>query len=119
MGWVNHKKIRERIASKRSAISDETFFTSRIFVAHLEEIVAVQLNRYKYRRRVRIKIFWNTKDPFIAATDHMVIMVNAGNSLVTKADSRTDRYNVIPITKSQSGILRILWNTDGIQPLPN
>ena len=95
MGWVNHKKIRERIASKRSAISDETFFTSRIFVAHLEEIVAVQLNRYKYRRRVRIKIFWNTKDPFIAATDHTVIMVNAGNPLVTKEESRTDRYHVI------------------------
>lgn len=74
MGWVDHKKIRDRIASRRSAISDETFFTSRIFAAHLEEIVAVQLNRYKYKRRVKIKIYWDAKDPFIAATNHTLIM---------------------------------------------
>ena len=95
MGWVNHKKIRERIASKRSAISDETFFTSRIFAAHLEEIVAVQLNRYKYKRRVRIKIYWDKNDPFIAATNHALIIVNAANPLITKEESRTDRYHVI------------------------
>ena len=95
MGWVDHKKIRDRIASRRSAISDETLFTSRIFAAHLEEIVAVQLNRYKYKRRVKIKIYWDAKDPFIAATNHTLIIVNAGNPLVTREETRTDRYHVI------------------------
>lgn len=95
MGWVDHKKIRDRIASRRSAISDETFFTSRIFSAHFEEIVAVQLNRYKYKRRVRIKIYWDAKDPFIAATNNTLIIVNAGNPLVTREETRTERYHVI------------------------
>lgn len=76
-------------------MTDRQFFTQRIFAGHLEDIAAAQTRRYQYNRRIRVKIIWDSDNRYIAGTDNLVIVINAGNPLVTKAKGRIERYWVI------------------------
>ena len=80
MSRVNHKAVRERLREKRSDITDREFFSSRILAAHFEDMAAAQTHRYRYNRRVRVKLFWASKSEATAYTDNAVITINTGNS---------------------------------------
>ena len=67
MARVNHKLVKQRLNEKRSKITDRQFFTSRLFAGHLDDLAAAQTRRYHYNRRVRVNIYWNSKDSFFAA----------------------------------------------------
>lgn len=95
MARVNHKLVKQRLNEKRSKITDRQFFTSRLFAGHLEDLAAAQTRRYHYNRRVRVNIYWNSKDSFFAATDNMSVKINAGQPFITKTKGRENRYQII------------------------
>lgn len=95
MSRVNHKAVRERLLEKRSGITDREFFSSRILAAHFEDMAAAQTHRYRYNRRVRVKLFWDSKSDTTAYTDNAVITVNTGNEIVRKARGREKRYQLV------------------------
>ena len=95
MARVNHKLVKQRLNEKRSKITDRQFFTSRLFAGHLEDLAAAQTRRYHYNRRVRVNIYWNSKDSFFAATDNMFVKINAGHPFITKTKGRENRYQMI------------------------
>ena len=95
MARVNHKLVKQRLNEKRSKITDRQFFTSRMFAGHFEDMAAAQTRRYHYNRRVRVNIYWKTKEPGVAVTDNQTIRINAGNPVVTKVKGRENRYHVI------------------------
>ena len=95
MARVNHKLVKQRLNEKRSKITDRQFFTSRLFAGHLEDLAAAQTRRYHYNRRVRVNIYWNSKDSFFAATDNMSVKINAGHPFITKTKGRENRYQMI------------------------
>ncbi len=95
MARVNHKLVKQRLNEKRSKITDRQFFTSRMFAGHFEDMAAAQTRRYHYNRRVRVNIYWKTKEPGLAVTDNQSIRINAGNPVVTKVKGRENRYHVI------------------------
>ena len=95
MARVNHKLVKQRLNEKRSKITDRQFFTSRLFAGHLEDLAAAQTRRYHYNRRVRVNIYWNSKDSFFAATDNMSVKINAGHPFITKTKGRENRYQII------------------------
>ena len=95
MSRVNHKAVRERLREKRSDITDREFFSSRILAAHFEDMAAAQTHRYRYNRRVRVKLFWASKSEATAYTDNAVITINTGNEFVRKARGREKRYQLV------------------------
>ena len=95
MARVNHKLVKQRLNEKRSKITDKQFFTSRMLAGHFEDMAAAQTRRYHYNRRVRVNIYWKTKEPGLAMTDNQAIRINAGNPVVTKVRGRENRYHVI------------------------
>lgn len=95
MARVNHKLVKQRLNEKRSKITDRQFFTSRLFAGHLEDLAAAQTRRYHYNRRVRVNIYWDSKDGFFAATDNMSVKINAGHPFITKTKGRENRYQII------------------------
>ncbi len=95
MARVNHKLVKQRLNEKRSKITDRQFFTSRLMAGHLEDLAAAQTRRYHYNRRVRVNIYWNSKDSFFAATDNMSIRINAGHPFITKTKGRENRYRIL------------------------
>ena len=95
MARVNHKLVRQRLNEKRSKITDRQFFTSRMFAGHFEDMAAAQTRRYHYNRRVRVNIYWKTKEPSVAMTNNQVIRINAGNPMFTKVRGRENRYHVL------------------------
>ena len=95
MARVNHKYIRRCLQGKTNTMTDRQFFTQRIFAGHLEDIAAAQTRRYQYNRRIRVKVIWDSDNEYIAGTNNLVIVINAGNPLVTKAKGRLERYWVI------------------------
>lgn len=95
MARVSHKKIKQLIAQKQSKITDRQFFTSRILATHFADIAAAQTRRYGYRRRVKVEIKWEPKNPRVARTNNMLIQINAGNPLVTKQKGRQARYELV------------------------
>jgi len=95
MGRVNHKYIRRCLQGRGDTMTDRQFFTQRIFAGHLEDIAAAQTRRYQYNRRIRVKLIWDSNDEFIASTNNLLIIINAGCALVTKAKGRLARYWVI------------------------
>ena len=95
MARVNHKLVKQRLNEKRSKITDRQFFTSRMLAGHFEDMAAAQTRRYHYNRRVRVNIYWKTKESGLAMTDNQTIRINAGNPVVTKVKGRENRYHVI------------------------
>ena len=93
MARVNHKLVKQRLNEKRSSITDRQFFSSRILAGHFEDIATAQTKRYKYNRRVRVNLYWNSKDGSIACTNNEFIRINCGNKFVTKTKGRENRYN--------------------------
>ena len=95
MARVNHKLVKQRLNEKRSSITDRQFFSSRILAGHFEDTATAQTNRYKYNRRVRVNLYWNSKDGSIACTNNEFIRKNCGNKFVTKTNGRENRYNIV------------------------
>lgn len=96
MSRVNHKKVKQLLESTRKKISDRQFFTSRILAGHYEDMAAAQTRRYKYNRRVKMKIIWKPKEQSAASTNNQNILINAGHQIVTKRNRlRKDRYMAV------------------------
>lgn len=95
MARVNHKKIRQLLNEKRSKITDRQFFTSRIMALHFEDMAMAQTRRYKYNRRIHVNLLWKPKDPDIAITNNLSVLINAGHRLVTRNRGRENRYQII------------------------
>ena len=75
MARVNHKLVKQRLNEKRSKITDKQFFTSRMLAGHFEDMAAAQTRWYHYNRRVRVNIYWKTKEPGLAMTDNQAIRI--------------------------------------------
>ena len=71
MGMINQKLLRQRISEKESKITDKQFFTSRLLAAYFEDIAEAQTRRFRYGSRVRVNLYWNVKEDFVASTDNM------------------------------------------------
>ena len=95
MARVNHKLVKQRLNEQRSKISDRQFFSSRLLAGHFEDLAAAQTRRYRYNRRVRVNLYWKPREKHVAATDNMLIRINAGNSMVTKVKGRENRYQIV------------------------
>ena len=95
MARVNHKLVKQRLNEKRSSITDRQFFSSRILAGHFEDIATAQTKRYKYNRRFRVNLYWNSKDGSIACTNNEFIRINCGNKFVTQTKGRENRYNIV------------------------
>ena len=92
MARVNHKLVKKLLNEKRSKITDQQFFISRVLAGHFEDMAAAQSRRYNYGRRVQL--FWKPKSPDAAHTDHTAIYINSGLPLVTKIKGRENRYQM-------------------------
>lgn len=95
MPRVNHKKVQQLIAQKRKTITDRQFFTSRLLAGHFEDMAAAQTRRYGNTRRVKVRIVWEPKNNNIAVTNNELILINAGNPIVTSKKTRTERYDIV------------------------
>ena len=95
MSRVNHRRVKQLLNEKRSKITDRQFFSSRILAGHYEDLAAAQTRRYHYNRRIRVNLFWNTRNPSAACTDNNNIMINTGNPIVTKVRGRDKRYQIV------------------------
>ncbi len=95
MKGSNHKLLQQRLNDKRSQITDEQFFTSRLLAGHFEDVAAVQTRRYKYNRRVRVHLDWNPQNQDTAHTDNEQVYINAGSGLVSSIEGRLNRYRIV------------------------
>ena len=95
MARVNHKKVKQLIQQKRSKITDQEFFTSRLLALHLEDMAAAQTKRYGASRRVRVRLLWQPDNTDLAYTDNLYITINAGNPAVTEFPTRGERYQMV------------------------
>ncbi len=95
MARVNHKLVRRLMDEKRSKISDRQFFTSRVLALHFEDMAVAQTRRYRYDRRVRVRLSWAPKSGEAACTDNLTIRINAGNEMVTQNRTRAERYEIV------------------------
>lgn len=95
MARVNHKLVRRLMDEKRSKISDRQFFTSRVLALHFEDMAVAQTRRYRYNRRVRVRLSWEPKRSEVACTDNHTIRINTGNEMVTQNRTRAERYEVV------------------------
>lgn len=96
MARVNHKKVKQMLDQNRSKITDRQFFTSRILAGHYEDMAIAQTRRYKYNRRIHMKLIWKPRSDETAVTNNRHILINAGHPLVTKKNrTREDRYEIV------------------------
>lgn len=95
MARVNHKKVKQLIQQKRGRITDQEFFTSRLFALHLEDMAAAQTKRYGASRRVRVRLLWQPDNTDLAYTDNLHITINAGNPAITEFPTREERYQMV------------------------
>lgn len=96
MARVNHKKVKQMLEATRKTITDRQFFTSRILAGHYEDMAAAQTRRYKYNRRIKMKIIWKPREQSVASTNNLNILINAGHPMVTKLNRlRQDRYMIV------------------------
>lgn len=95
MGMINQKLLRQRISEKESKITDKQFFTSRLLAAYFEDIAEAQTRRFRYGSRVRVNLYWNVKEDFVASTDNMVIKINCGTELIRKVQGRENRFRMV------------------------
>ena len=95
MARVNHKKVKQLLNEERSKISDRQFFTSRILALHFEDIAMAQTKRYKYSRRIHVKLLWDPNENCAARTNNLSVRINTGHWLVTHNRTREDRYYIV------------------------
>ena len=95
MARVNHKKVKQLLNEERSRISDRQFFTSRILALHFEDIAMAQTKRYKYSRRIHVKLLWDPNENCPARTNNLSVKINTGHWLVTHNRTREDRYYIV------------------------
>lgn len=95
MARVNHKKVKQLIQQRRGKITDQEFFTSRLFALHLEDMASAQTKRYGVSRRVRVRLLWQPDNSGLAYTDNLHITINAGNPAITGFPTREERYQMV------------------------
>lgn len=95
MARVNHKKVKQLIQQKRSKITDQEFFSSKLLAYHFEDLAAAQTKRYGASRRIRVKLLWEPANRELAYTDNLVITINPGHPSITHFPSREERYQMV------------------------
>ncbi len=95
MARVNHKKVKQLIQQKRSEITDQEFFSSKLLAYHFEDLAAAQTKRYGASRRIRVKLLWEPGNRELAYTDNLVITINPGHPSITLFPSREERYQMV------------------------
>lgn len=95
MARVNHKKVKQLIQQKRSKITDQEFFSSKLLAYHFEDLAAAQTKRYGASRRIRVKLLWEPGNRELAYTDNLVITINPGHPSITLFPSREERYQMV------------------------
>ena len=95
MARVNHKKVKQLLNEERSRISDRQFFTSRILALHFEDIAMAQTKRYKYSRRIHVKLLWDPNENCPARTNNLSVKINTGHWFVAHNRTREDRYYIV------------------------
>lgn len=95
MARVNHKKVKQLIQQKRSKITDQEFFSSKLLAYHFEDLAAALTKRYGASRRIRVKLLWEPGNRELAYTDNLVITINSGHPSITHFPSREERYQMV------------------------
>lgn len=95
MAGVNHKKVKQLIHQKVKTINDRQFFSSRVIAGHFADMAAVQVKRYGYNRKVKVKCVWEPKNQNVACTQGELIWINAGHSLIKRKKTRPERYEIV------------------------
>lgn len=90
---TSHRNIHKMINDVKSKITDEELFTSNDFKGYLEDIAEVVSKRYK--RPVKLNIFYDENNSFQACTDNRVININAGNKEISILGNRVKKVNAI------------------------
>ncbi len=92
---VDHRKIRKMIEERKSSISDEELFTSRLMCSHFEDIDTASTKVYNIGRRVRVNIRWREDDGFVACTDNQTVFINAASTFGLKNCTRKARHLIV------------------------
>lgn len=95
MARVNHRRVKELKAEKRKTITDKMFFTSRLLAGHYSDIAMAQTRRYKFSRRVKVRLEWKPRSPELAYTAFDVIWINTGHKFITEKRKREERYDLV------------------------
>ena len=90
---TSHRYIHKMINEAKSKISDEEFFISEAFAGYLEDIAEVVAKRYK--RPIKLNIFYNEDNPFQACTDNRYISINAGNKEISTLGNRNVKVSAV------------------------
>src|SRR5699024_10050510 len=54
-----------------------------------------QTKRYKYSRRIHVKLLWDPNENCPARTNNLSVKINTGHWLVTHNRTREDRYYIV------------------------
>jgi len=90
---TSHRNIHKMINDVKVKITDEELFTSNAFKGYLEDIAEVVSKRYK--RPIRLNVFYDENNSFQACTDNRVITINAGNKEISILGNRVKKVNAI------------------------
>lgn len=88
-----HVAVKKLTAEKKSTISDQEFFSSRILSKHFEDIARAQTRRYDPKARISVQIVWEPALETQARTNNRTILINAGHPQITNLKTRSERYN--------------------------
>jgi len=83
---TSHLEIKRRIEDEKKKISDQELFASKAFEAYLADLAETASKRY--RRKIRVKTYWDIYDRNSAATDNRNIVMNTGNSIAMSFPTR-------------------------------
>ncbi len=92
---VDHRKVRAMIEDRKSSITDEELFTSRLMCTHFEDIDTASTKVYNIGRKVRVVIRWRENDGFVAFTDNQTVFINAANTFGLESCPRKARYMIV------------------------
>lgn len=106
MAKNSHTKVRTLMADIK--IGDREFFTGKVFAQHLESLARTLTKRWAGRRKITVKIDWNTnKDSTVACTDNNNIYINAGQPILTTPNRKLLYKRVLGLFAHELG--HILW----------
>lgn len=92
---VDHTVVKRLLNEKKESIRDSQFFSSRLLAGFFEDIATAQTRRYNYNRRIRVSLKWDPESEELAYTDNSIIVINAGNKMVTVQKTRLERFWVV------------------------
>ena len=92
---VDHTVVKRLLNEKKESIRDSQFFSSRLLAGFFEDIATAQTRRYNYNRRIRVSLKWEPESEELAYTNNSIIVINAGNKMVTAQKTRLERFWVV------------------------